>query len=301
MTVGGMTITDLTFHPSLELLDAGPRSLLVSYRPTSLNDIQWAEVRPQAVALVARAAPKSAAHARVLLSNLCRLLATFAGEVEVLSVDALMTEVNVTRLVGSDERHGMPRSTRSSRRGALRRLLRTQLDLPAYGTRSSTGPRALNPYSVEEMHAILASTAAAPAAMRDVIVSALVLAVTSGLVLSTVAAAELGHLARPCLFSPGARKLLPFLDDGDFARVAPYSKAQWSTTRKWLVSRSLTPLMAGRLRDTWVLRQQQEADADGTPVELIVSVGSISGVLERLALNAAPVGPERYGRLLRDS
>ena len=301
VTVARMTTTDLTSLPSLELLAAGPRELLLAYRPKSLNNAQWAQVRPQVLDLVARAAPASAAHAKVLASNLCRLVATYAGEVDQLSLNALMTDQNVRRLVMSDERQGMPRATRSARRGALRRLLKVQLDLPAYGTRSPTRPRILNPYSVEDMRSIAGATSTAPRAIRAVVVSALVLAVENGLVLPAAALVDPEQVRPPNPCSPRIQDLLPFLGEDDLERVTPYSKAQWSTVRKWFVTRSLPTLNARRLRDTWVMRRQQEADANGTPVELIVALGGISGALERLAATAAPVRPAEYGRLLRDS
>lgn len=264
------------------------------YTPRLLTCEQWDYVHTQVRDAVAAAQPASTSMANLLLSSLCRFLSWTDPLLDSLDLDQVLTAENVRRWT-IENRRSEDDQTAASIQTRLQRLVNVRAgELPA----AARGPRPPGPapYAPAELQALVRRARTADGPQLAVAIG---LGVGWGLVVPAAytrqapqpPAANLGGVAVPL---PGvihtARQLLAEHQGVDLDHTA------WQTARQ-RARRSRVPLVAGRLRATWL----QALLSTDTPAGVLAEAHALTRAdLNNALPHLATPDPDSAKRLLRE-
>lgn len=289
---------DTTSEPWNELPEP-MRTAAKTYKPKVLTQEQWAVLRVPVLALVGRCEPKFKKEVAMLAGNLCMLLAAYASEVPELSVDALLTQQNLDRLLVKNKLEGMKESTQGQVAVRLRRMLRVHTCQPKPPPVHARPVQAGAPYTLDEVTQLVDVVDAGPSRVRRAGLSALLLGLGYGVVVPDTKHLTLnddGLAFKGQQLAPPPAGLPEALTRRD-AVLKPVSTADWEGLRAWLKwEHPDLELTAQRLRDTWL--SQRCADA-ATPVVVLMAENGVGrSRLVRVAAEPVPDDDARLGLLL---
>ena len=294
-----MSVDDLS---AFQLLKPGLRVYLAAYTPTFLTADQWAQVRTDVVDLVSRCEPGSEDEVKIIASCLCRFLGELREEVDELDLQALLTTLNVARVLDRYEAQGMKRSSRAQHQTQFNRCLRVVAGLPVRLPRRVGKSRTLDQYSIWEFQRIVVALGDAPERIRIVGLGALVLGIGHGMVVpesESISVAAEGDISWAREFLSLDPDLWDALQE---VVLNGFSSKEWDSVRKWLVRhRPAAPhLRADRLRDSWFAGPMQDPATTKPATQLMADRRVGRCLIESLLALLCPVSIDASGILLRD-
>jgi hypothetical protein len=263
------------------------------YTPRLLTCQQWDRVHVQARDAVAAAQPGSTSMANLLLSSLCRFLSWTDPLLGSLDLDEVLTAENVRRWTITNRRSDDDQ-TAASIQTRLHRLMQAragELPLAPHGPRPP-GPA---PYTSAELQALMRRSRAADGPQLAVAIG---LGVGWGLIAPAAYQRQAPQPPTAAGDEPApqlpaaihtARQLLANHDGVDLDHAA------WQTARQQ-ARRSRVPLVAGRLRATWL----QALLSTGAPAGVLARAHALTRAdLNNVLPHLAAPDPDSTRRLLR--